>query len=348
MSKKKIHIFYGGFISRKGGVNSNSSTLKEELEKNFDVSLFSLDNLPLFLRYLPHVVEKVVNFLFLPQGFFYKDMCTRFLFKFFFNKKTDLIIFQDVYLSWNSNIPSVTMLHAMWSDNLQKYDLAKKKILKLKKKEIKKINSIKHDICIVSSKYKKFILEKHFSYKIKKKFKIVELGIRKNSVKKYKRIKKSLIYVGSLEKRKNIFFLVNVFYKLYKYDKKYLLTIIGNGPEEAQIKKITKTLKLPVKFLGSKNNDEVLDELQKHSIYVHTSIKESFSLSLLEAKLCGLITVGYKYLQIPNNFIDCPVDEFEENKWFKKIIRIKRKNKKFKYKKYLISNMANKLLRIAK
>jgi glycosyltransferase involved in cell wall biosynthesis len=172
--------------------------------------------------------------------------------------------------------------------------------------------------------------------------------IKKNSVKKNKRIKKSLIYVGSLEKRKNIFFLINVFYKLYKYDKKYLLTIIGNGPEEAQIKKITKTLKLPVKFLGSKNNDEVLDELDKHSIYVHTSIKESFSLSLLEAKVSGLITVAYKYLQIPNNFVDYPVDEFEENKWFKKKIRIKRNNKKFKYKKYLISNMANKLLKIAK
>ena len=186
--KKKIQIFYGGFVFKKGGVNSNSITLKEELQKNFDVSLYSLDSLPLFFRFFPHFVERVVNFFFLPLGFFYKDMCTGFLFKFFFNKKkTDYRIFQDINLSWNSNVPSVTMLHAIWSDNLQKYDLKKKEILELKKKEIKKINSIKHNICTVSYPYKKFILEEHFFNKIKKNFKVVELGIKKYSVRKKKK-----------------------------------------------------------------------------------------------------------------------------------------------------------------
>jgi glycosyltransferase involved in cell wall biosynthesis len=348
MKKKKIQIFYGGFIFKKGGVNSNSITLKEELQKNFDVSLYSLDSLPLFFRFFPHFVEKVVNLFFLPLGFFYKDVCTGFLFKFFFNKKnTDYRIFQDINLSWNSNVPSVTMLHAIWSDNLQKYDLKKEKILELKKKEIKKINFIKHDICTVSYPYKKFILKEHFFNKIKKKIKVVELGIKNLSVKKNKKIKKSLIYVGSLEKRKNVLFLINIFHKLYEYDKRYSLTIVGTGPEEFQLKKIAKSLELPIKFLGSKNSKEILNELKKHSIYVHTSIKESFSLSLLEAKMSGLATVSYKYLQIPRDFIDYGVDEFKENKWFKKIIDIKEKNTKFKYKKYLIGNMVNKLLRIA-
>ena len=68
---------------------------------------------------------------------------------------------------------------------------------------------------------------------------------------------------------------------------------------------------------------------------------------MLEAKMSGLATVSYKYLQIPRDFIDYGVDEFKENKWFKKIIDIKEKNTKFKYKKYLIGNMVNKLLRIA-
>ena len=346
--KKKIQIFYGGFKFIKGGVNSNSNTLKEELQKNFDVSLYTLDNLPLLVRFFPHAIEKVVNFFFLPLGFFYKDICTSFLFKFFFNKKADYRIFQDIYLSWNSSVPSTTILHAIWSDNLQKYSLKKKQLIALKKKEIIKINSIKHGICTVSAPYKYFILKKHFKNSIKNKINIVELGIKQYSIRKQKQKQKTLIYVGALEKRKNIFFLLRVFHKIYEYDKKYSLTIIGEGPDKHKLEDIAKKLKLPVKFLGSKNHKEIFNELSKHSIYVHTSVKESFSLSLLEAKISGLSTVAYKYLEVPKNFIDYDVDEFKENKWFKKIINITRKKNNFRYKKYLIKNMANKLIKLAK
>ena len=36
--KKSIQIFYGGFKFVKGGVNSHSISLKEELKENFDVN----------------------------------------------------------------------------------------------------------------------------------------------------------------------------------------------------------------------------------------------------------------------------------------------------------------------
>ena len=128
--KKKIQIFYGGFKAIKGGVNSNSTTLTKELENFFDVSLHTLDSLPFLIKFFPHIIEKTINFFFLPLGFYYKGICTRFLFKLFFDKKVDYRIFQDVYLSWNSNIPSITILHAVWSDNLQKFSIKKKKIRK--------------------------------------------------------------------------------------------------------------------------------------------------------------------------------------------------------------------------
>ena len=114
------------------------------------------------------------------------------------------------------------------------------------------------------------------------------------------------------------------------------------------MKDFVKKLKLPVKFLGYKNHKEIFNELSKHSIYIHTSLKESFSLSLLEAKIAGLSTVAYKHLQVPKIFIDYGVNEFSENKWFNTIINIKKKPIKFKYKKYLINNMVNRLLKIAK
>ena len=209
MLKKKIQIFYGGFKFVKGGVNSNSNVLKNYLKKKYEVSLYTLDSLPLFVKFLPHLVEKVINFFYLPLGFYYKDVFTRFLFKFFFSKKNiDYRIFQDIYLSWNSNVPSVTILHAIWSDNLQKYKLEKKKILALKKKEISKINSIDHYLCTVSEPYKKYIMEKHFTNTIKKKINIVELGINKILLKKKKKIKEIINICWSIRKTKKCNFYV--------------------------------------------------------------------------------------------------------------------------------------------
>jgi glycosyltransferase involved in cell wall biosynthesis len=345
-TKKNIQIFYGGFQFNKGGVNSYSSSLNNQLQKKFNVSLYTLDNLPIFIKFIPHITEKIINFLYFPLGFYYKGTVTRFLFKFFFKKKTDYIIFQDIYISWNSNTPSLTILHAIWSDNLQGYNVSKKKLSELKKKEINKINSINHSLSTVSVPYRKFILKEHFFNKINKKIKVTELGIEKNLVKNKKKIKrkpKSLIYVGSLEHRKNIFFLIDVFYKLYTYSSKYTLTIIGSGPLKQELIKYSKKLNLEINFLQNKNKKEIFNELFKHEIYIHTSIKESFSLSLLEAKISGLTTVAYKKLQIPKNFIDIPINDFVSSLWFSKIIKLRKTKKKIKINRYLIDKTVEKL-----
>lgn len=348
MSKKKsIQIFYGGFKFIKGGVNSHSISLKEEFKDKFNVSLITLDDLSIFVRFLPHLVERIVNFFFLPLGFYYKGICTRILFKLFFNNNCNYRIFEDIYISWNSNVPSITMLHAVWSDNLQKYKINKNDFEKLKKKEIKIINEINHPVCTVSDPYRQFIINKHFSKKILKKISIIELGINKfNKISKKISIPNSLIYVGSLESRKNIFFLFKLFNKLYKINQNYKLTIIGDGPDKKELIKYRNKNNLPIRFLGNKNQKEIFNELYKHEIYIHTSIKESFSLSLLEAKFSGLITIAYKNLEVPKEFIDIGIDNFDVNNWINKIIyRKKNKINKINLKKYLLKNTAKKLLK---
>jgi glycosyltransferase involved in cell wall biosynthesis len=345
--KKNIQIFYGGFKFVKGGVNSHSISIKEELKENYNVTLITLDNLSIFVRFLPHLVERIVNFFFLPLGFYYKGICTRILFKFFFNNHCNYRIFEDIYISWNSNIPSLTMLHAVWSDNLQKYKIKNNIIEKLKKKEIKVINEINHSVCTVSDPYKKFIIHEHFSKKILKKISVIELGIKKfNKIPKKRLIPNSLIYVGSLETRKNIFFLFKLFNKLHKLDKNYKLTIIGDGPDKKELIKYKIENDLPIKFLGNKNQKEIFNELSKHEIYIHTSTKESFSLSLLEAKFSGLTTVAYKRLEVPKEFIDIGIDNFNLNNWFNKIIyRNTSKNNKINLEKFLLKNTAKKLIK---
>ena len=137
MKKKTIQIFYGGFKFVKGGVNSHSKAIADVLEKNYEVKLITLDNLSIVIRFLPHLVEKIVNFFSLPMGFYYKGICTKILFKLFFNSKCDYRIFEDIYITWNSNIPSITILHAVWSDNLQKFSIKDEHIKNLNIKKLK-------------------------------------------------------------------------------------------------------------------------------------------------------------------------------------------------------------------
>jgi len=348
--KKSAQIFYGGFRFVKGGVNIHSNLLEKELKKKFNVTLISLDNVPFPFKYLPHLIEKFINLFSLPLGYFYKGIITRFLFKFFFKKKSDIRIFEDIYISWNSQTPSVTILHAVWSDNLQKYFVQPKRIKKLKEKELNKINSIKHPIAVVSEPYLNYIHRTHYQNKIKQKLKIVELGIEKIPMKS-KPKKKSIIYVGALEARKNIFLMLKIFKNIYKFDSKYQLTIIGTGPDKKKALNFCNKYGLPVRFLGNRKTNEIFKELQKKQFYLHTSSKESFSLSLLEAKMCGLTTIAYKKLQVPRNFIDVGINDFKVNSWSKKILTLNKTkpfNKKFNYKKYLISNTARKLVSLAK
>ena len=179
---------------------------------------------------------------------------------------------------------------------------------------------------------------------------MVELGIeqipRKTKVKT-----KSIIYVGALEARKNIFLMLEIFKKIYKFDRKYRLTIIGTGQEKKKALNFCMENNLPVKFMGNKKTNEIYRELQKNRYYLHTSSKESFSLSLLEAKICGLIKIAFKKLEVPSSFIDVGINDFNVNSWSNKILKlkkIKKINKKFDYKKYLIKNTAKKLISLSK
>jgi glycosyltransferase involved in cell wall biosynthesis len=348
--KKKMFIYYGGFKNVKGGVNSISHSLKEEFQNFFDVSLICLDDLPFYVRYLPHIVEKIINIFFMPLGFYYKGLITKHLYKLFFNQNAHYRIFQDIYISWNSNIASLTFIHSVWSDNLQAYNFKNKNLNHLKNNEIYAINNIDHDLCTVSYPYKNFILKNHFINKIKKKIKVIELGTTNVFKKKLTKFinKESLIYVGTLEARKNVFFLIDVFNKLYKLNNKYTLTIIGKGPLKFPLIDYANKLNLPVNFLGSKTRNEVNKELSKNRIYIHTSVKESFSLSLLEAKMLGLTTVASNKIQVPKDFIDIPLKNFDPTKWCESILNINHKLKKFNKKKYLLSKTTKKIMHLLK
>ena len=144
MGAIKATIYYGGFLHKAGGAFMHAICIKKELEKlGWQVSLITLDSLPIWCRYLPHITQILFNLIKMPLGFAYKGKITRLLYKQYFLIEDNFRIFEDIYIAWNSKVPSVTILHAVWSDNLQTYSLKTGVENKLKKVESRIINKFR-------------------------------------------------------------------------------------------------------------------------------------------------------------------------------------------------------------
>ncbi len=350
MSNKTAMIFYGGFLCKAGGAFMHAAVFERELRKlGWNVTVITLDSLPIWCRYLPHLVEKLVNHYRKPLGFIYKGYATRALYKYFYNKKVDIRIFEDVYIGWNSKIPSISILHAVWSDNLQSFTLNSHHQERLIALEAECINRIKHAVVTVSRPYSDYLKEIHFkSYNIRE-LDVVELGLNQYKVTKNKNIDrdiKSIVYAGSLEARKNVFFLLEVYKKIVTIDTSYKLTIIGDGPDMSKLKDFAKNNGLFVSFLGKLTHDEVLSELNRHGVYLHTSTKESFSFSLLEAKLAGLKTCAYAGLQVPREFIDVEIKSFNVDEWCNGVLNDSCKPNEFNHENYTAKKMITNTLKL--
>ena len=85
-----------------------------------------------------------------------------------------------------------------------------------------------------------------------------------------------------------------------------------------------------------------------HELYIHTSSKESFSYALLEAKLAGLKTFAYAGLQVPPEFIDIKIDNFEINDWFDAIIKHHGSPAEIDKNQYTLNRMVGDTLEIGK
>ncbi len=319
-TENKVNIYYAGFKHRIGGAFFHAVNLSKGLnEQGYNVRIITLDDLPVYWRYIPHLLQKIVNQINSPMGYLAKQKSIRFFYKWLFRNSADIEIFEDVYTYWPSKSPSLVMLHALWSDNLQSSYVSSEQRERLEKKEAAIINTIETTVNTVSYPYKDFLKSRLMPLGLKKSIEVIELGVDIEKFSNGGRHNQSIIFVGSLEERKNIKFLLNVFEVLQSHSA-YRLTIVGDGPQNMELRDIVASKNIEgVTFLGRLSYDEVINELPKHQYYMHTSTKESFSYSLLEAKLSGLTTIAYAHLEVPKEFIDITVDNFEINEWVDKI-----------------------------
>lgn len=134
--------------------------------------------------------------------------------------------------------------------------------------------------------------------------------------------KKILLYIGSLEKRRNPDFLIKV---LNKLPNDYVLLIAGNGPMENDIRKDIVQLKLQNRcfLLGKLKQNELSSLYQISTMFLLASNYEIYGMVIMEAMFFGVpvistLTAGSESL-IENNINGHIIEDLDENTWAKTI-----------------------------
>lgn len=138
---------------------------------------------------------------------------------------------------------------------------------------------------------------------VNKTIKVVPFGIDFNKFRALETKKDetfTFLYVGRLNKEKNIDLLIERFYEFAK-DKNVKLKIIGDGPEKKNIKEFIKEKKLEnkVEISGWKKREELPLEYSSAHCFITLSDSETFGIVILEAMACGLPIIGANEAAIP-------------------------------------------------
>jgi len=111
---------------------------------------------------------------------------------------------------------------------------------------------------------------------------------------KYNLVEKFILFVGTLEPRKNLIFLLSLMPELATLG--FSLLVIGaKGWGETSIKEVVEAPTYPqdkVNFTGFVSTDDLVKLYAMASVYVSTSLNEGFGMPQLEAMACGCPVVS--------------------------------------------------------
>jgi phosphatidylinositol alpha-mannosyltransferase len=120
-------------------------------------------------------------------------------------------------------------------------------------------------------------------------------------LKKYRRPKTrtsaagtKILYIGRLERRKGVRYLLRAFQLLQAVEPDVELIIAGNGPERKMLEELSEELELHnVSFLGFVEDEQKHQLLNEADLFCSPAIYgEGFGIVLLEAMAKGLVTVA--------------------------------------------------------
>ncbi len=107
--------------------------------------------------------------------------------------------------------------------------------------------------------------------------------------------RKNILYVGRLEKRKGVKYLLEAFALFNKTHKSQRLIIAGNGPDREKLEYLAHELGISesVDFLGYVSEDQKVELMRNASLFVSPALYgESFGIVLIEAMATGTPAIG--------------------------------------------------------
>ena len=107
--------------------------------------------------------------------------------------------------------------------------------------------------------------------------------------------RKGILYVGRLEKRKGVKFLIDAFAELLKTNLNEELIIAGNGPDRAKLQALVEEygIENKVNFLGYINDATKQKLMHECALFVSPALYgESFGIVLIEAMASGAVVLG--------------------------------------------------------
>lgn len=109
-----------------------------------------------------------------------------------------------------------------------------------------------------------------------------------------KRNENMILYIGRLEKRKGVRYLLQAFAELAQHDARAKLVIAGDGSERTKLENWVVDHAVPrVTFLGAITEEKKVQLLQKAAVFCSPAIYgESFGVVLLEAMAAGVPTIA--------------------------------------------------------
>ncbi len=126
----------------------------------------------------------------------------------------------------------------------------------------------------------------------------------------YKREANTILYLGRLEKRKGVKYLLKAFAELAERDSSVKLLIAGDGSDREKLEDWVYTNEVPrVEFLGAVSEEKKVELLKRAAVFCSPAIYgESFGIVLLEAMAAGTPTVagdnpGYKCVMIERGLL---------------------------------------------
>lgn len=136
-----------------------------------------------------------------------------------------------------------------------------------------------------------------------------------------------LLYVGKIEERRNVFFLVDLFEELKRRNDCFQLVIIGNGEEEYLNRFLEKTKswreKGDIIYFPEAAQKELASVYRNTDLFVFTSNYDIFGMVLLEALFFGLPVIstwnGGSSVLLKDGVNGYIMEEFDVGCWAKKI-----------------------------